>query len=163
MSAQRRMRAVGAYGHLLLVVVLALGVFVMHTVGHPDSSSGSTLHGSAAGATAHGSAGATAAHSAMAPMAMATPAQARAVEAEASAHSSDHDKKASSHGPGMRMDMASLCVAVLGGWILAGLLRAVLGRRTDWLVRLRVGAMAALRPNPPPPRPDLAQLSILRI
>lgn len=60
--------------------------------------------------------------------------------------------------------MASLCVAVLGTWILAGLLRAVLSHETDWPALLRDGAVAALRPNPPPPRPpDLAQLSVLRI
>ncbi|WP_330302233.1 MULTISPECIES: hypothetical protein [unclassified Streptomyces] len=36
----RNVRTGAALGHLLLVVVLALGVFVMHTVGHPDGSAG---------------------------------------------------------------------------------------------------------------------------
>ncbi|MET9553882.1 hypothetical protein [Streptomyces sp. NPDC006645] len=39
-------------GRLLLIVVLALGVFAMHTVGHPDESYGP---GASAGTTAHAS------------------------------------------------------------------------------------------------------------
>ncbi|MER6677037.1 DUF6153 family protein [Streptomyces sp. NPDC000983] len=39
------MRAGGALGQLLLVVVLALGVFVMHTLGHPEDSSHSGAGG----------------------------------------------------------------------------------------------------------------------
>ncbi|REK84864.1 hypothetical protein DY245_41015 [Streptomyces inhibens] len=59
-----------------------------------------------------------------------------------------HDAgKTSSHGPGMGMDMTTLCVAVLGGLVLTSLLRAALSRRTDWLVRLRARAVATLRPN----------------
>ncbi|MEV0777759.1 hypothetical protein ACIBLA_29655 [Streptomyces sp. NPDC050433] len=41
-------RAGSAVGRLLLIVVLTLGVFAMHTVGHPDEA-----YGSGAGATAH--------------------------------------------------------------------------------------------------------------
>ncbi|UKY54511.1 DUF6153 family protein [Streptomyces inhibens] len=151
MSAHRGIRAAGACGQLLLVVVLALGVFVMHTVGHPDSSSGSAM-----GSAAH-----AAASSAHMGDGMASPSQAAAASSRSSGH--DMTTKSSSHGPGMAMDMTSLCVAVLGGWILAGLLRAALSRRPDWLVRLRAGALTAQRPNPPPPQPDLAQLSVLRI
>ncbi|MEU7702242.1 DUF6153 family protein [Streptomyces sp. NPDC039028] len=44
--AERRRRAEGALAHLLLVVVLALGVFLMHAVGHPEGSGGGTASGS---------------------------------------------------------------------------------------------------------------------
>ncbi|MBC2901918.1 DUF6153 family protein [Streptomyces cupreus] len=43
MRASRYVRAGGALGQFLLVVVLALGVFVMHTVGHPEDSSHSGM------------------------------------------------------------------------------------------------------------------------
>ncbi|MGR3932926.1 DUF6153 family protein [Streptomyces sp. BRA346] len=150
MHVSRYVRTGGALGHLLLVVALAMGLFVMHSMGHPDSASHTSMgaaHSSAT--TAHTDGG------------LSSP---RDVAVSARTSDSHQDSKASSHSPAMGMDMASLCVAVLGTWILAGLLRAVLSRRTDWLARLRDGAMAALRPNPPPRRPpDLAQLSVLRI
>ncbi|MEV0598910.1 DUF6153 family protein [Streptomyces sp. NPDC050315] len=153
-NASPKTRAAGAWGHLLLVVVLALGVFVMHTLGHPKDTSGmagrSAAHGSVVSeptsARAEGGTSMVATQVAVAP-----------------SHSSDHDEKASSHTPGMAMDMTSLCVAVLGTWVLAGLLCAALRRRTDWLVRLRAGLLVALRPEPPPRSPDLARLSVLRI
>ncbi|MFD6370097.1 hypothetical protein ACFWGM_23930, partial [Streptomyces roseolus] len=64
------------------------------------------------------------------------------------------------HAPGSGMDMTTLCVAVLAGWLLTGLVRAALGRRPDWLVLL----LARLAPHAPPRRPpDLARLSVLRI
>ncbi|MBL1116002.1 hypothetical protein JK364_26880 [Streptomyces sp. 110] len=150
MHVSRYVRAATALGHLLLVVVLAMGVFVMHSMGHPDSASNTSMGAAHASATtAHPGGG------------MPSP-QGVVV----SLHSSDshQDSKTSSHSPAMGMDMASLCVAVLGTWILAGLLRAVLSRGTDWPARLRDAAVAVLRPNPPPRRPpDLARLSILRI
>ncbi|MET8405202.1 DUF6153 family protein [Streptomyces sp900116325] len=145
----RHVRTRGALGHLLLVVVLALGVFMMHTMGHPNSSSGMSME-----AAPH--APATVAH----PGDSMTSSQA----VSASTGALDNNIKASAHAPGMGMDMTSLCVAVLGTWMLAGLLRAALSARTDWLARLRDGALGSLRPNPPPCRPpDLAQLSVLRI
>ncbi|WP_055602499.1 DUF6153 family protein [Streptomyces aureus] len=57
--AERRRRAEGALAHLLLVVVLALGVFLMHAVGHPEGSGG-TETGSASAhhsVAAHGDEG----------------------------------------------------------------------------------------------------------
>ncbi|MCL7496515.1 DUF6153 family protein [Streptomyces sp. MCA2] len=151
MSTSRTSRAAGAWGHLLLIVVLALGVFVMHSVGHPDDSSGATMgpavHGPAAGALEHR--GMTAS---------------KPAAASVSSPGASDDAKPSSHTPGTGMDMTTLCVAVLGALVLISLLRAALSRRTDWLVRLRAGVVATLRPNPPPRRPpDLAQLSVLRI
>ncbi|MCM2387649.1 hypothetical protein [Streptomyces albipurpureus] len=88
--------------------------------------------------------------------------------ATAGAHSSAADLPGSdtepvSHSPGPAMDMADLCLAILATGLLAGLLRAALSRRAEWLVGLRQGAVAVMRANPPPRRPDLAQLSILRI
>ncbi|MGO4748256.1 DUF6153 family protein [Streptomyces sp. 2MCAF27] len=147
----RYVRSGGALGHLLLVVVLALGIFVMHTTGHPDSASGTAM-----GASSH--APATTAHTDDST----TSTQAVTVSSHSSA--SAQDIEASSHAPAMGTDMASLCVAVLGTWILAGLLWAAVSRRTDWPARLRDGAAGTLRPDPPPPRPsDLARLSVLRI
>ncbi|XIE81139.1 DUF6153 family protein [Streptomyces sp. SBR177] len=136
----------GALAHLLLVVMLALGVFVMHSVGHPEGSSG----GGTAGATAH--------HSAHA--------QARTPGPAAAAHDGPASPApASSHDSGGGMDMTTLCVAVLGAWLLAALVRAALRRaRPDRTLPLLARLLAALRPNAPPPRPpDLASLSILRI
>lgn len=118
--------------------MLALGVFVMHAVGHPDSSSGTGTDG-----MTHASAPAPAHHSG-------------AQEPAASRASSDDSR---THG-----DMATLCVAVLGVWALARVVLAALGRRPDWLVRLLGTLLTARGPNAPPPRPpDLAQLSVLRI
>ncbi|MFH8841767.1 DUF6153 family protein [Streptomyces sp. NPDC017868] len=131
--AERGRRAGGAIGHLLLVVVLALGVFLMHSVGHPEGSGGDTH---TASSVSH--------HSAAAPH-----------------DGGDSDAR---HAPGSGMDMTTLCVAVLGAWLLAGLLRAALGRRPDWLAVLLARLTPALGPHAPPPRPpDLAQLSVLRI
>ncbi|MFI8288125.1 DUF6153 family protein [Streptomyces sp. NPDC085614] len=147
-------RAGGALAHLLLVVVLALGVFVMHVVGHPEGSSGS---GSEAGAMTH-----TGAPGHPAPdrdPVLAAPGHGTVDSGPASAWSSP-----SSHDPGMAMDMSSLCVAVLVVWLLAGLVRAALARRPDWLARLLTGLTPLLGPNAPPRRPpDLARLSVLRI
>ncbi|OKH92207.1 hypothetical protein [Streptomyces uncialis] len=230
MRIGRTLRTAGAWGHLLLVAVLALGVFMMHTVGHQESPSGtaldSTAHGAPPGAdppstAGHGSPGAatltgaapmatdpatpwrtvawqaapdattsdpaTSGHVASgqadpgwpapgpAASAQAGPGQAAPGPAaeSASSHpdraaaavpavSGEHDE-APSHDTGMAMDMASLCVAVLAAWLLAALLRAALSRRTEWLVRLRAGALRRSLPQPPPSGPDLIRLSILRI
>lgn len=135
--AGRGTRAGGALAHLLLVVVLALGVFVMHAVGHPEGSSG------AEGTTSHSSA-----------------------PRESAPHHETGSPDSSPHGSGMGagMDMTTLCVAVLGGWLLAALLRAALRRRTGGFAPLLSRLLSSLGPNAPPPRPpDLAQLSILRI
>ncbi|QDY75534.1 DUF6153 family protein [Streptomyces qinzhouensis] len=138
MAADGTIRAAGAWGQLLLVV-LALGVFAMHTVGHPDSGSAmSHQDGTTVSASVHGPA---------------------AVSAPGGHQSSDGSDAPDS---GMAMDMLALCVAVLGTVLLAALLRAAAVRRTDLPVRLR-GLLVAPRRGPPPRAPDLAALSILRI
>ncbi|MGW5420526.1 DUF6153 family protein [Streptomyces sp. NPDC003943] len=125
-----RERHNAALAHLLLVVVLALGVFVMHSVGHPEGPA-AAMDG---GAMTH---------------------------ASAPAHPAD--SAPSSHDSGTGMDMTTLCVAVLGAWLLAGLVRAALARRPDRTAPLPARLRPALAPNAPPPRPpDLASLSILR-
>ncbi|MFG2869249.1 hypothetical protein [Streptomyces sp. NPDC048338] len=156
-------RAGCALAHLLLVVVLALGVFVMHGVGHPEGSSGS---GTESGAMTHtGAAGhrapdrdpllAASGHGA---------AESGPVSASASWSAPASSSPSSSHDSGMAMDMSSLCVAVLVVWLLAGLVRAALARRPDWLARLLTGLTPVLGPNAPPRRPpDLSRLSVLRI
>ncbi|MGW6391751.1 DUF6153 family protein [Streptomyces sp. NPDC055103] len=131
------MRAGGALAHLLLVVVLALGVFLMHAVGHPEGSGGTTESTAAAPHTAALTAG---------------------------AHSADSGGSDARHDPGAGMDMTTLCVAVLGGWLLAGLVRAALARHPAWLAVVLARLVPALGAHAPPRRPpDLAQLSILRI
>ncbi|MEU9999352.1 DUF6153 family protein [Streptomyces sp. NPDC050848] len=131
----------GALAHLLLVVVLALGVFVMHAVGHPESASEGTPGAGTDGMT-HASA----------------PAHHTGTETSGSP-ADDSGTQSGAHG-----DMATLCVAVLGVWALARIVLAALGRHPDRLVRLLGRLLPALGPNAPPPRPpDLAQLSVLRI
>lgn len=133
-EAERRRRAEGAFAHLLLVVVLALGVFLMHTVGHPEGSGGGM---DTTSATAPGTAAAAA----------------------AAGHETGHRAHggASSdtgHEPsGTGMDMTTLCVAVLAGWLLTGLVRAALGRRPDWLALLLARLAHAPGPHAPHPGP----------
>lgn len=68
MFASRVLRAGSALGQLLLVVVLALGVFVMHTVGHPDTDSGSASHSMAVAGLPHEGMADTAGPAAQAPL-----------------------------------------------------------------------------------------------
>ncbi|MFF7731818.1 MULTISPECIES: hypothetical protein [unclassified Streptomyces] len=68
----------------------------------------------------------------------------------------------SADGPLAGMDVLSVCVAVLTGWLLWVFLCAA-ARRKERLTALLARAMAVLPPLPPPPRPLLAQLSVLRI
>ncbi|MFJ3582260.1 hypothetical protein ACIPPS_08485 [Streptomyces sp. NPDC090127] len=156
------MRATGALAHLLLVVVLALGVFVMHAFGHPKSAS-------ATGAEQHMTHGAPASGAErIAHGASATGAEQRLTHGAASAPDRGPvAPRAGSEAPddsGAHGDMATLCVAVLGVWALARVVLAALGLHLDRLVRLLGRLLPALGPNAPPPRPpDLAQLSVLRI
>ncbi|MCZ1019148.1 hypothetical protein [Streptomyces noursei] len=140
MRTSRRMRAAGAWGHLLLVAVLALGVFAMHTLGHPTGHADASR--APMGTAAH--AAATRAHPTP-DHGMATMAGPAASPEHATAHHGDTSR---SHPPGKGMDMTSLCLAVLGSWALAGLLCLALRRRADRPVPLRAGTLAALRPNP---------------
>ncbi|MEX2970024.1 hypothetical protein [Streptomyces sp. C184] len=149
--------------HLLLVVVLALGVFVMHTVGHPDGTAGSGGHAAAGHTTGMAAMSRTPA-AADTPTRQAPPA--RSAHSGTFAHSGTSTDDPSSHyapGPGTGMNMASLCSAVLGTWALAILLGAALIRTPGWLADLLAKAVALLRPNPPPRPPDLTRLSVLRI
>ncbi|UUN31447.1 hypothetical protein KK483_27315 [Streptomyces sp. FIT100] len=160
---QQYTRAVSVAARLLLAVVLALGVFIMHTVGHPSdgtgtgTGTGSSSHAASMGVTpAHGHG-----HSANAVpdtgLSPAPPAVDAAAGPEQAIVSAPADE------PGMAMDMASLCLAVLGSWALAALLHALFLGRRDWFAKLATRVLAAVRPNPPPRAPDLTQLSILRI
>ncbi|MFD0366645.1 hypothetical protein [Streptomyces sp. NPDC127114] len=185
-----RMRASGALAHLLLVVVLALGVFVMHSVGHPEGSSGSgatdrTAHAASvthAGAVTHAapvtgptdvSAPGISTDDASAPDVLnydasdASSVHASHASAPASSEGAEegaHHGTSSSHGSGTGTDMTTLCVAVLGAWLLVALVRAALARRPDRTAALLGGLLPALGPHAPPPRPpSLARLSVLRI
>ena len=59
--------------------------------------------------------------------------------------------------------MASLCVAVLGAWVLTAVLRAALVRRRGPPPPRSTPVAAVPRPVPPSPIPDLTTLSVLRI
>ncbi|WP_190200022.1 hypothetical protein [Streptomyces djakartensis] len=148
-----RLRVGGALGYLLLVAALTFGVFAMHTMGHPEHSSGSgtggaphTVAGTHQGETAPGAAETRIPTD---PVAMADYGAVAPTEPTAD-------------GPLPGMDVLSVCVAVLTGWLLWLFLGAA-ARRMERLTALLARAMAVLRPLQPPPRPLLAQLSVLRI
>ncbi|WP_240812496.1 hypothetical protein [Streptomyces sp. DASNCL29] len=166
MTTGRSMRAGGVLPRLLLVVVLALGVFVMHTLGHPDGGSGSGMAHSAGHASgemrsathdgAPGEYGAGTAVTGTGPQRAAPAPSAETGHAPAAPETKPRE-------PMTGMDMASLCVAVLGVWVLGALLRAVLARRSGPPLRLSLAAAVVARPDPPSPGPDLTALSVLRI
>ncbi|MCX5190869.1 hypothetical protein ACFV8Z_17055 [Streptomyces sp. NPDC059837] len=146
----RSVRTGGALGHLLFVVVLALGVFVMHTMGHPDQSSGHDMKSAAHASTA------------LTPAAAYDPMG--APPSLAQSHVTHPTQASSKDKPTLAMNMLSLCMAVMfGAWALATLLRMALARHPDWLAKFLAEAPVMLRPNPPPRGPDLTQLSVLRL
>ncbi|MBX9362267.1 DUF6153 family protein [Streptomyces sp. WAC04114] len=148
-----RLRVGGAFGYLLLVAALTFGVFAMHTMGHPEHSSGSGTGGAShTVAAAHQDVmgpGAAETGTSTEPLAMAD-------------HGAVSPTEPTADGPLTGMDVLSVCVAVLTGWLLWLFLGAA-ARRRERLTALLARAMAVQRPFPPPPRPLLAQLSILRI
>ncbi|MEU9747566.1 DUF6153 family protein [Streptomyces niveus] len=141
MNARGYGRVGSALGRLLLIVVLALGVFAMHTVGHPDESGASE---SGAGAMVHASG------------------EPAPPPEPAPPHPSAADEPVMGMD-GMSMDMASLCLAVLSTWALAALLLAAFARRADVFTDPLAGLRVAPRSNPPPRTPELTLLSVLRI
>ena len=141
-----RLRVGGALGYLLLVAALTFGVFAMHTMGHPEHSAGPATVGTHQGDMGRGAAEA---RTSAEPMAGAD-------------HGAVSPTAPTAYGPMTGMDVLSVCVAVLTGWLLWLFLRAV-ARRKEQLTALLARAMAVLPPLPPPPRPLLAQLSVLRI
>ncbi|MGY0486895.1 DUF6153 family protein [Streptomyces sp. WG-D5] len=129
---------------LLLFAALLFGIVCMHTLGHP-SEHGSGLDG-------------------------AMPSAHVAIAGHDSPHSTAttttavHERPDSpGHGG---MDPLNVCLAVLGSFTLLVLLTAVVLRPQLTAVapgpRAR-GLGCAQRPNPPPPRRLLSQLSVLRI
>lgn len=155
MTGDRRLRAGGALGHCLLVVMLALGVATMHTVGHPADSSIPHANGAAhvvaapaegGTATGHGTA-----QSAAEPFAVIAPG------AGASGTSPSADE------PLADMGLMSVCTAVLSTWLLIALLHTAAARRPGWPVRGPVRVRGPARPGAPPRGPTLARLSVLRI
>ncbi|MEU0248512.1 hypothetical protein ABZ192_30165 [Streptomyces sp. NPDC006235] len=151
-----RLRAGGAVGHLLLVVLLTLGVFAMHTMGHPEGSSG---HGMSAAV----SAAAGVHHDATAPNAMAPNATALAGPEVSDGRGTVAAAATSPvHEPPTGMDPMSVCLAVLTVWLLGLFLHALVVRRQERLTALLARSTALARPGTPPPRPLLSQLSVLR-
>ncbi|OUD00287.1 DUF6153 family protein [Streptomyces swartbergensis] len=143
-----RLRAGGAFGYLLLVAMLTLGVFAMHTMGHPEESHGHGMAGAVASAEG-------ARHDSMA----------RNAEPEAAAEHGTAASAAKSpvHELPGGMDPMSVCLAVLTVWLIGLFLHALVVRRQERLTALLARSMASARPGTPPPRPLLSQLSVLRI
>ncbi|MFG3496210.1 hypothetical protein [Streptomyces sp. NPDC047928] len=162
MTARGHLRAAGAVGYLLLVAVLALGVFAMHTVGHPDEAHAiAPAHGS------HAARSVTAQpYTAQSTAAQSTAAQLSSPLTRPAAHdpAAGHGQAAADPEPFAPADATTLCVAVfLGTWVLAALVRAAT-RRPARSGRPRAPDAAVPHAEaPPPPRPDLARLSVLRI
>lgn len=148
MNVRRFVPTGDAAARLLLVAVLVFGVFAMHTVGHRGSASVATVSTSSQAAS-----GDPVAAVDMAPAAIAV----------ADLLPADEQSNSTSEDPSTGMSLAYLCVAVISVWLLVGLLRMVLARRADWLTRLRTRTVVLLTPNPPPRKPDLTRLSVLRI
>ncbi|MDQ1015512.1 DUF6153 family protein [Streptomyces afghaniensis] len=152
MSTSGRLRAGGAFGYLLLAVILALGVFAMHTMGHPEESSGHGMRGAVpAAAGVH--------HDAMAEK----PAAPAGPEVTAGHGTAASGGKSPVHEIPGGMDPMSVCLAVLTVWLPVLFLRALAVRRQERLTALLARSMALTRPGTPPPRPLLSQLSVLRI
>lgn len=149
----RYVRTGGALGHLLLVVLLALGIFAMHSTGHP----GESPTGAAMSAGSHTT---TMDEAAPDRGPMSAPVD---TGMDTSSHTKDPADPSATHRPAMAMDMASLCVAVLfGAWVLAKILTAAFARHHERPAELRA-QFAVLRPDPPPRGPDLTLLSVLRL
>ncbi|MFJ9318945.1 hypothetical protein [Streptomyces globisporus] len=142
MAGRTRSRSV-TYGQLMLFAALLFGIVTMHTVGHPAE------HGeSAAMSTASASSSASSASS-----------------AAMGEHSAPHGSPGAD-APMSGMDPLSVCLAVLGVWGLALVGSWLLGLRADGRplgTPVGAGFLRVLRPNPPPPIPVLASISVLRI
>lgn len=145
-------------GRALLLAALLLGIFTMHTLGHPSSEPAPREPApvAAVAAPVHGATD-TAPH--------------EAAPHEAAPHNDRAEHGAdSTHGDhGMGMDPMSVCLAVLGVWTAAALLGATVvlalrSRPRDLLAPRRARVLRALWPLPPPSTSDrLARLSILRV
>ncbi|MGW4835034.1 hypothetical protein [Streptomyces globisporus] len=139
MAGRTRSRSV-TYGQLMLFAALLFGIVTMHTVGHPAEHGGSA-------ATSAASASSSASPAAM------------------GEHSSPHGSPGAG-APMSGLDPLSVCLAVLGVWGLALVGSWLLGLRADGRplgTPVGAGFLRVLRPNPPPPIPVLASVSVLRI
>ncbi|MFG2892589.1 hypothetical protein [Streptomyces sp. NPDC048248] len=147
--------------HLLIVVALALGVLVMHGLGHPADPEAAVGAGAA---SRHDSMterqdASSGLHEEAVPLS-GSPGHAATTVVSGATSDAGHR---SGH-PGPSMDMTSLCLAVLGLWTLGVLFGGLLSRFRDWSLRSLARFVAGLRPKLPPPRaPDLLQLAVLRI
>ncbi|MEU1077361.1 MULTISPECIES: hypothetical protein [unclassified Streptomyces] len=175
-------RRTTAYGQVLLCAALLLGIFTMHTVGHPaDRPPAMAFPSNASASTA--SASMDSAAMASAPMdshPMVSPAlpptaslpmtvMEHSAVAGGTPHAAHGERPAAAtphprhHLPGM--DPGSVCLAVLGVWglaLLAARLVSARGRTTGAAVA-RGRIPRPLWPNPPPPYGSyVAALSVLR-
>ncbi|MCC9705057.1 DUF6153 family protein [Streptomyces sp. MNU76] len=154
MKLSRRVRAGGPLGHLLLVAVLAFGVFAMHSTGHPGESAHSMGTASHAAATHTTAPGPGPSSTAPGPGPSST----------APGWGGRLPGPSSSHEPATTMDMQSLCVAILlAAWVLTALLKSAFTRRHEEWAALLAQVAAIARPRPPPRGPDLTRLSVLRL
>ncbi|MGC5365667.1 hypothetical protein ACPXCE_29015 [Streptomyces sp. DT24] len=172
-------------GRLLLFAALLLGVFTMHTVGHPaghgdadPSAAVVTVEhappGLVSSGTAHAMSGAGAADDAMpgadmaAPVSGAGAADGQGASEVLSPFSPSGAEQVSGHLPMSGTDPMAVCLAVLSTWGAALLvIRLVAARRRsgDRPSPQGVGAKLcrALWPDSPPHRTDLTELSVLRV
>lgn len=144
MNASRDVRPGGVLGHLLLVGVFALAVFLMHTVGHAD---GSPVHG----------------------MSPASPSAGHPFEERTSYGSvqlsAQHDGSSALTSPFGGTDMASLCVGMISAFAGASLLRPAFTRHAGWspangssfAERLRSASLSR------EPNPARSRLPVLRV
>ncbi|MFH8569942.1 hypothetical protein [Streptomyces sp. NPDC017993] len=161
MSRVGRRVGSGGAAHLLIVVALALGVLVMHGLGHPTAPEASAGTGGTPRHTAmtERQQMPSGLHEEVGPLSGAPAHSGTTVASDAAPDSGRH----SGH-PGPSMDMTSLCLAVLGLWMLGVLFGGLLSRARDRSLCSLARFLAGLRPKLPPPRaPDLLQLSVLRI
>ncbi|MDT0568789.1 hypothetical protein RM704_15145 [Streptomyces sp. DSM 3412] len=166
MKASRRVRAGGTLGHLLLIAVLALSVFAMHSTGHPDESAHPGGESAHVNEPAHISGSMHVSESV--PFSEPVPFSGSAHSMNTAAHATATDAaptgSQSSHEPAPTMDMQSLCVAILlGAWVLTALLMSAFARRHEEWAELLAQVAALARPRPPPRGPDLTRLSVLRL
>ncbi|MFG2497414.1 hypothetical protein ACGFSB_04245 [Streptomyces sp. NPDC048441] len=155
---------------LLLLAALLFGIVTMHTLGHPTGHSPS--HGSGT-EQAGQSERAEQSEQAVGQHEMSAGEMASGRSGDASAHMPEdapHTQApplvaASAPAGTGGMDPLSVCLAVLAAFTLVLLLRAGLLRPGGFLSPARPLSrlLDGLRPNPPPPRILLSQLSVLRI
>lgn len=164
----------GMYAQLLLLAALLFGIITMHTVGHPaehaerEAAAPPVSVAMATPVSVGVGAPPVPADAVIMPVADAAsagpPAPASAGPVASDVGHPSH--RSSDDTPMSGMDPLSVCLAVLGAWGLALLGAWLSGLRADGRplgTAVGAGLLRVLRPDPPPPIPVLAGVSVLRI